>query len=238
MKNILAFVLFISTSLLSHAQLDRSTIKVIGSAQVHATPEITVIHIPISRKDASYEATQTKLIAVFNDLTTDLIEAGIKKESIKSDQLRVAEDYKYEDRTRKLVGYEASIRMEIEMDGTTKNLQAVMGTLSNEKYNFGYDINYRLSESQKENYLKESLEKALADAKNKAKIISDAMDLKLSYIYEVDFDAEIAPRNPFLMRYSGEMEMAKSDVSENLELNPREMEIDKTVHVTWLTEPK
>lgn len=235
-KSFFIALIICALPLMNFAQAQNNLLKVKGKAEVKATPEIMNIHIPIEAKETDYERCSNKLTGVFNQLKEALIKTGIDAERIKSDQLRISEDYKYVNRERVLIGYVGNIKVEIEMDHTSQNLQKVMKTLNDERFNFGYSVQFSLAESQKDSLRQSAIKTAVADAREKANILAESLDIELGAIHEVNFEHGNTGNNP-LMRsdkrmYSANME--SSSGNNEIELNPKEISLTKTVDITWL----
>lgn len=234
LKMLFTPLLLCALTLSSMAQENVNILKVKGIAEVKTTPSLMRINIPLTVKDIDYQTTTTKLTQVFNDLTKALTKTGIAKESIKSGNLRIAEDYNYVDRERVLVGYIGTIHLNIELTNSPENLHKVMKTLNDQRFKFGYNVSFSLSESQKDSLRKEAIEKAVVDAKQKAAILANAMDVKIGEIQEINFEYGDAIPSPLTrnvtMRYAAKLEDASA---EQIELNPDEITLTKSVDIVW-----
>ena len=239
MKTALAlfFGLFfcISTSLLSQGA--NSFIKVKGQASVKAQPQIMAVHIPLEVQDISYENCNNKLRATFNNLKSELIKNGFKEEDIKSDRLNIREVYNYQGSQRVRTGYSGTISMHLKTIHTSDNLSKVMNTLQKDAFNFGYSLSFELSEDQKNILKKKVLEDAVADALQKAEILTSASGMSLGPIYEINYEYDQTPVSPLMNSRAYAMDMEVS--SEQIEMNPDEMSIQKQVGIIWqLVDPK
>ncbi len=226
--------LLVFTVLTMNAQINESVIKVRGEAVMRTVPEILDINIPIQEKAETYEACTNKLTATFNDLNAALVKSGIAKEKIYSNRLSIQEDYEYQDRKRVLIGYIGSIALTMELAHTSENLNRVMQTLNNEKFNFGYQASFSLSEMQKARLREAAIKEAVADAKNKAAILAEALEVKLLEIKEVNFEFSDGGDDILVVQRNYMMSEAKMDSGSNdIELNPEEQEIRKSVGIIW-----
>lgn len=216
-----------------NAQNPESVIKVRGEAIVRAVPEILNIRIPIQSKAKTYEETTNLLTSTFNDLNAALVKAGIDKEKIYSNQLNIAEDYNYQDRERVLVGYVGNITLSLELPHTEKNLNRVMRTLNDERFNFGYEVSFSFSETQKDSLRDAAIKLAVSDAKAKAKTLSEALDVKLVEIKEVNFEFGDRGNDNIVLRQSMLAQSKMSDGGNDIKLNPQEQEISKSVGIIW-----
>jgi uncharacterized protein YggE len=231
MKNLLLISAFIAV--LASANAQTSTMKVKGEATVKAVPALMNVSIPLDAKEATYEATSNELTKTFNDLKEALIKAGIDKEKIKSNSMSINPEYQYLERERKLVGYVGSIRLTLELDHNQSNMNAIVNTLKNEAFSFGYSLSFSLSEEQKETLLEEALTKAVKDGEKKATILAEALGVKVIALDEVSYGYSNDSPDIFQPRMMAEAYDMKSSGGEDITLNPSEMEIRKEVGLIW-----
>jgi len=232
MKKLLFPLLFCAIIFSTKAQT--STLKVKGEATVSAIPALMNVIIPLQAKAASYESTSDQLTKTYNDLSAALVKAGIVEEAIKSNSMSINADYQYMERQRKLVGYMGSIRLSIELERSQENMNAIVNTLKNEAFNFGYTFNFSLSEAQKSELLEEALTKAVEDGKRKAEILSNALEVRILTLQEVNYGYIDGGRDVFEPQYlrNDAMEM-KAASGEAPSLNPTEIEVRKEVGLIW-----
>jgi len=233
-KSIITTIILSIGILSTTAQNSDSVIKVKGQAEMKAVPEILSVTIPIQSKAKTYEECTNQLTATFNDLNAALVKAGIAKEKIKSNQLSITEDYNYQDRERVLVGYIGNITLSMKLDHSEKNLNLVMNTLNNERYNFGYQVGFSLSETQKEKMREEAIKEAVKDARAKAETLAEALDVRLLDVKEVNYEYSDGGNDILMIQKSMRYDVAEaSSGSNNIKLNPEEMEISKSVGIIW-----
>src|SRR5690554_407870 len=202
-----------------HAQNSESVIKVRGEAIVRAVPEILNVNIPLQAKAKTYEECTSILTSTFNDLTAALVKAGIDKDEIYSNHLNISEDYNYQDRERVLVGYIGNIMLYIELPYTEKTLNKVMQTLNNERFNFGYNVSFSFSETQKDSLREEAIKLAVSDANAKAKILADALSVNIVEIKEVNFEFSDGGNDNIIMRRSVYADNMMSSGGNDIKLN-------------------
>lgn len=197
---------------------------------MYAAPETVQVQIPIQAKHASYEHTAAALTKTYNDLSRALVKAGLKKEDIRSSGLNISVNYEYTGRERIKDGYAGSINAEVKMPHTDEMFNAFMKTMSDERFNFGYQLGFELSESQKESLRKKALKAATADAETKAKDLAENLNLRLIGISEVTYGGDSRDYSPLVMRADARMKSEMQEIS----LNPREIEIRQKVTVVWV----
>lgn len=228
---ITALLLF-SISAMS-AQNSESIIKVRGEAVMKAVPEVLNVSIPLQEKARTYEECTNQLTSTFNALHAALVKAGIDEKKIFSNRLNITEDYNYQDRQRILVGYIGNITLSMELEHTEKNLHMLMRTLNDERFNFGYNVSFSLSEKQKETLREEAIKQAVADAKTKAATLAEALEVRLLEIKEVNFEYSDGGNDILVRQKSMRMEASMNDGGNDIKLNPEEQEIRKSVGLIW-----
>jgi uncharacterized protein YggE len=235
---LLQLVLFLGLSLF--AQLQDNLLKIKGNAILYQVPEIMYVNIPIQITDSLYENCSVKLTKVHKQLKDELIANGIKKNTIKTDDLNVGEKTKWTREGRISDGFQGSVSVRIEMEYSPKMLNKIINTLKDNSFNFGYNVNFGLSEEQKLQTLENAIESAISDAERKAEIIAKKLNVKLSEIQEVNFGYStgsfdiLTPENDAVFYDLEEEE--DSEESLVMDINPKKVRIDKTINVIWKIE--
>lgn len=224
---------FLFLTILMSAQDSESVLKVRGEAVLKAIPEVLNVTIPLQEKARIYEACTNQLTATYNELQKALVKAGIDEKKIFSSRLSIAEDYNYQERTRVLIGYIGSITLTMKLEHTEKNLNLIMRTLNDERFNFGYNVSFSLSEEQKEKMREEAIKEAVKDAKKKAATLAEALEVRLLDIKDVNFEYSEGGNDVLVMHKSLMMEANMADGGSDIKLNPEEQEIRKSVGVIW-----
>ncbi len=234
MKMIISFcTLIVLLSGSTFAQQHGSLLKVQGEATLFEVPEEMNVRIPIEIRAAGYEECSNKLINTYNQLKDALVKNGVDKNVITSSRLNISENYVYYERERKLDGYIGQINISIDLPHTDKKLTDIMNTMKDERFKFGYQVSFSLTEEQKQKILAEAIKSAIADATYKAEVIVESLDLKLVTIQEVNFGYSHGG-DPVLMRHDNMAYAKESDAGAELQLTPEKIQITRTVSIVWL----
>lgn len=235
-KSVLLFAIILS-GLTCFSQLNGNVLKIRGNATLYQTPEIMYVNIPIQVIDSLYENCSKKLTQIHNELISRLISKGIKKTALKTDGLNIGEKTKWTREGRISDGFQGSISVKIEMKYSHEDLNAIINTLKSNSFNFGYNVDFGLSEEQKSNTLEKAIEFAIKDAERKAEIISKNMNLKLVEIKEInfgysagDFDL-LTPESDYAFFVADDVEVSEGSVEINI--NPKKIMITKTINIIW-----
>ncbi len=231
MKKFIFTIALLTTSIIVLAQAEPGVIKVKGEAVVKAVPENMEVSIPLEARDTSYEACNGKITQTYNSLQRALEKNGIQKSRIKSNGIRISEDYQYSGGERRFIGYVGNVSLTLEEKYTDEKLNAVLRTLRTKAFNFGYNISFLLSDSQRELMREDAILKATADAQKKAKMLASAMNVGLAQIREISYGYLTQETNPIM--YRSESKMMNAGNMEDVSVNAKEIEVTKQVGIIW-----
>lgn len=226
---IIALALIVSGS---YAQISGNILKVKGEAVMYQVPELMMVSIPIQSKSNSYEECSDQLFKIFNSLKKELIKSGIEEKFINSDRLRIHENFQWIEREKKSDGYIGSINVTIELEHKPEVLKNIINVLKDDQFKFGYALSFKLSRKQVNELQEKAIRAAIEDATNKAKIIAESLNIELLEIKEVNYGYISGGRDLLVVENDVEIKMAGSAKSD-IDLNPQEMQIRKTIGVIW-----
>jgi uncharacterized protein YggE len=211
-------------------------LKVHGEAILYVTPEILVVSIPIRTIDSIYENCSQSLVNKYNQLKEALIKNGIEDKLIKSDRLDINENYLWTEKERKFDGYVGSINVEIEIDYSPDKLNSIIETLKDDSFKFGYNLSFKLSESQKSVQLQNVIDLAIKDAQNKGEIIAKSLKIQLAEIQEINFGYTNSINDLLTFENKSVSFLADNDSGIELNLNPKMISIQKRIEIIWKIE--
>ncbi len=228
-KLILALICF---PILTFAQT--AELKIKGEATVKAVPEMMVVNIPLEVKNPTYEGTSNELIQTYNNLKAAFDKNGIDKDMVESNSLNIRENVVYSGRERKQDGYIGTMQIHLEVNHESDVLNQIISTLNDERFQFGYSLGFALSEEQKSALLEEAIKRAVEDGKTKAAILTEALEVEIIGLAEINYEHSMDQPGIFQPKFAvRNMEAADAE----LEMNPSEMEISKSVHLIWKVSP-
>lgn len=227
--------LFISFNIIS--QVQENLLKVKGESVVYSIPEDIVFKMSITVKDSMYDVCSKKLVDRYNKLHETLIKCGIQKDIISTSGVDVSTSYERdEDGKRNFVGYSGSIDITLEMKYDQSILNRLISALRNKEINQTFNFDFKLSKEQKAGLLDQAIQNAIADAKNKAMIISKNLGLNLVEISEINYGYISSNYDELLSEGEELQSQEEYNGSDNLQLNPRKMSINKTISIIWKIE--
>jgi uncharacterized protein YggE len=223
---------FILLSTICKSQESDDKLQVVGKAIIEAIPENIQIDIPFKVIDSTINSCTDNLIYKLTFIQNQIKELGVKDNYIKTLDFSFGENYVYKDRERKQQGYIGTVRLQI-IDKYTPNLvnEIIKIFKSNE---MNYSISFKLSKEQKEKLSEIVIERAIQDAKNKAKTISTKANVSLDKITRINYDYSSYTREIIFADEEEEVEdMGLFSKIENLKLSPKEISIEKSILIEW-----
>ncbi len=212
------------------SQIQNNLINIQGNAIISEIPELMVVYISVESQDSIYSKCSDKLINNYNILQKAFTENGIST-TLKSNGLEIDENYSGSYRDRKRDGYKGKIKVTLKLPYNSEALNNVMNTLKANKFPLNYDLAFTLSEDQKKRLLNEAIELAIKDASTKARIIAKSLNVELSEIQDVNF-GYTNYKYDILVAETLELDDLE-EVGGKLPLNPKEIQIRKTIGIVW-----
>ena len=211
-------------------------IKVNGSAERLYDPDIFVLLLEIrERGETAAEATGCMRESV-EVLLAELEKIGITAEYIRMEEDAVDERSRSYSGSEEIYWYVSRRRLTIRTKPDMEIVNAVRRIISDEESDITMDIEYMVSDI--EEIKKQLLKEAVADAKAKAQLIAEAMDLKLVGIesadtgetyYCVDEELETAAMDGMLAEAKGFSARERSD-----DIKAKQIRISSQINIVWL----
>jgi hypothetical protein len=246
MKTKLILLLIILFPFLAIGQLQQqseNSLRVEGIFITKEKPEMIDFSIFIKNKSLDYRKCSDSLLLIIKDISDVLIKNGLNKEKIKISEITVNENYVYESNSRIKKGFIGSAIIEIQDIFCTNFTELIFKSINSFKYEIGYGVKFSLSKNQKEKLRKLSLEKALEDANQKAEVIAKIKNIDLVRINRITLDETSGfgyRGDQYDLVMDEEMiPMTREDYFyRDLNLNPKEISIVKSVLIEWIIKDK
>lgn len=224
------FILLIILGTSAVAQVDQSTLTVVGKATIKAIPEEVVFRVPLQIIDSTYLECSNRMTRTLDDLQKDLYKKGVAEESIRTSNYSITENMAYEEGKRVQRGYKGSVNVIISDNYSHEFIQKVLESLGNLK--LMYSINFSMSEEQKEELTKTAIVDAVEDAKQKALILSKASEVQLGTILKISYGIDSYRPGPFISERALSSQVAETGSNE-LNLSPPLTSLFKSVVIEW-----
>lgn len=210
---------------------NRNRIVVTGTAEKSFPPDIIRVYLTIEIKDPDYSFTMEKAAAAFSDLINSLKEADFTKEDIKTRNLSVETEYRYDqkEQTNIFVGYTCRHELVLEFLKDTERLSLVLLKAAESESKPRFDIEYARKDTR--SIKNELIKSAVTDSKHKAEILAQACGKFVGDVFEINYswsDVNVY-RRP--VSYGRETDIKFSSFS--MDIEPEELSFSETVTVVW-----
>ena len=184
MKKLLAIVcFFMGIQMISMAQ-DTSKISVDGKSEIKVLPDEALIRVSLTMKAMKTAAATEGLNQKAAEVTKALKKSEIKKYELKADNYFVNVNRVYTKGTSKDSGYVASQTLRVLVKDTAEDLVKIIEALHN-NVDMGFQLEFQLSDNKRKEYETELLQLAIKDAKNKAELIANSLELGAIAVHQV-----------------------------------------------------
>lgn len=178
MKKTFALILALLVMVMASAAAE-TRITVSGSGTTLVNADYAMVTLGVVHMEADVLKAQEKVNSAINSIRAALIENGIEKENINTDQVRINARYDYSGSVEKIVGYSASSYLVIRTDDM-ENVGSVIDVAFTAGANTLDGIEFFAENT--EGAREESLTFAVTDARKKAEIIAKASGLVITGI--------------------------------------------------------
>ena len=217
---------------------DLRTIRVTGKGQIKLKPDMTRIYMNLNGLYKDYAETMKRSSEDTEKLKELLEGYGFSRQDLKTLSFDVNSEYEgyQEDGVYKqrFAGYRYMHELKVEFDSDNELLGRILYGLANCNLNPELRLGYTVRD--KESAKNELLGKAVADAKEKAQVLTAAAGVQLKDIRKIDYswgevDFEVRPmRNMVAMK----MPMGTDEAcGYSMDIEPDDIQVSDTVTVVW-----
>ena len=179
MKKILACLIAALMITCMLTALAETKIIVSGSGLTLVNADYAMVTLGVVSVQKDVIKAQNEVNTAINNVRAALIESGIEKENINTDQIRIRANYDYSDSIEKIVGYNASSSLTIRT-GDMENVGAIIDIAFEAGANTLSGIEFFKEDTT--DARAEALTTAVQDARSKAEIIAKAAGLTITGI--------------------------------------------------------
>lgn len=207
-------------------QSDR-TMSFAGSGEVEVKPDTATININIEEKGKTQTESENKMVQKANTIINKLKEFGIEDKDIKTENIYSNKEYDYSKQPYTLIGFSSSETLKIKILNT-ENIEKIKSAISEHGVNI-YGLDWSIENIEK--YKQEAREKAIVDAKEKAKNLSKDLGIKIGKI--VDFNESYIDGGNDMYPMMYKMEMAAGSSGPNNSIQEGVNKVKVNVNVTF-----
>ena len=214
-------------------------IKVTGKGKLSVKPDLVRLMIDLKDVRKNYEETLEQSAAQVGILKDCIVKLGFDKSDLKTIRFNVDTKYEgYQDENHnwknKFVGYEFMHSMKLEFDVDNRRLGQLLYALSHLDIHPELHMEYTIRDVEAAK--KELLAKAVADSKEKAKVLSEAAGVALGDIVTIDYSwDEIAFKTVPMDRCVTLAQSAggASNGCYDIDIEADDIKVSDTVTVVW-----
>lgn len=168
--------------------------SVTGTGRASIAPNEAVVRAGVQARGATAEAAQDQMNSVINKVSQAVQNLGIPKADIQTENYNINPEYDYANGTQRITGYSGNTNLNITVSDI-KKVDSVIDTATTNGANVISGADFRNSDDTKA--MDEARDKAVADAKSKAKMAAKAAGFKLgkliSYQENTGGDGKVIP---------------------------------------------
>ena len=204
-------------------------IRVEGKGIVRKNPDVIRLSFHLKTEDEKYEKALSEYNAHNEKLHSAVTASGMSKEDMKTTTLRIGTHYEQEHDGKfyknVFKGYQFTSKLHLEMPMDLHKLSTLLEEITDRGTTPEFDITFGIREE--EAAMEEALREAVLDARRKAKILAEAMEVNLGHVKVITALSEDYIMNP------SKVEMPMAMKSMEMDVTPRDVEMERRVEVIY-----
>ena len=233
MKKLFTLFMVLVFMLTAGAVMAETKITVGGTGDVRVSADTAVISLGVNARDKDVLKAQQKVNETIAAIRTALIGKGAKEENINTEMINIYALYDYQNDQEQLSAYNASSTLAIkvtDMESVGALIDAAFAAGANTLNGISF------SASDTEEAKTEAMQKAVADAKQKAEILADASGLKITGIEVISEDGVYSYENNIGNIYDRKMDIAEAAADSETVVQAAKLIISASVSITFSAE--
>ena len=175
----------------------RDTITIGGEGKVTAIPDIAAIEIGVSTEKTDVASAQKENTTKMNAVTKKVKDLGVDEKDIQTTQYNIYPQYDYTNNRQQLRGYQIAQNVRIKIRDLSK-IGAILEAATSAGANQVSGVSFTIDDPEK--LRQEAREKALDNAREKAKALAGRADVKLGKIVSFSESDSGTPPVPYYAR--------------------------------------
>jgi uncharacterized protein YggE len=217
--------------------MSERTLTVRGSGNVKAAPDLVIITMKQTTITPDYTETTERAALDVEAIRKAIVSAGHKRDALKTTDFNISAEYESirdeaGDWKQQFKGYACTHRLKLEFGLDMKRLGETMNAVAKSGISPEFEIAFSIKD--KAAIQAELLEKAVANAAEKAAILAKASGVSLGAISHIDYSWQE------LRLYSNtrfaESRSSKLSIASDMQFEPEDVEANDTVTVVWAIE--
>ncbi|HCA29881.1 MAG TPA: SIMPL domain-containing protein [Ruminococcaceae bacterium] len=214
--------------------MNERTLTVKGIGNLKTAPDLVIITMNLTTTTPDYERTTECATLDIESIRKAIISVGYDKQALKTTDFKIKAEYEsVKDAAgnwkRKFEGYSCIHHLKLEFDLDMKRLGETILAIAQCGANPEFDINFSIKD--KAAVQAELLEKAVANATEKAAILAKASGVSLGAVKHIDYswgELRLYSNTRFV-----ESAIMEAPAAFGMEIEPEDVEVNDTVTVIW-----
>ncbi len=189
---LLPLMLLTATAHADDAAANRRNVNVTGQGEISVAPDRARLTLGVEASNAELKAAETEVNRVVRAYLVEAKSLGLKDEQISTAGVTINPEYVWDDKAKrqKFNGYKANRQIDLRVDDLT-----VIGDLILRATKVGINqVNSPVLESSKAKELtRQALVKATEDARSKAQLLADTLNVKLGTVRSISANDSAPP---------------------------------------------
>lgn len=233
MKKYILIPVFILLLTISANAQEKPRITVEGISEMKIMPDEALITISLSEKALNTAAVTNALNKKSKAVADALKKSGVSDYLFTADNYYVNINRIYTKGSAKDSGYVATQNLRVVVKNSEKDLIKIVETVQ-KAADMGFQLSFRVSGEKQKSFQEELLRAALEDARKKANIIANSLDLGELTPFHIDYSSS-QPFQPVMYRAEAMM-MKSADARTEPTFNPEEQTVSDRVKVIFTFE--
>lgn len=205
------------------------TIRVEGKGTIRRKPDVIRLSFNLKTENEQYEKALTEYNSHNEKLLSAVAAAGMGREDLKTTNLSIATHYEQEHDGKfyrnVFKGYQFTSKLFLEMPMDLQTLSKLLEEITEKGTTPEFSITFGIR--SEESAMEEALKEAVLDARRKAKILAEAMEVVLGQVKVITAAGEDHIMSP------SRVDMPMAMKSMEMDVTPREVELERTVDVIF-----
>ncbi|WP_312650911.1 SIMPL domain-containing protein [Proteiniclasticum sp.] len=206
-----------------------NTIRVEGKGIIRRRPDVIQLSFNLKFEDEKYQEALELYNEGYENFIGAVTEAGLPREEMKTANLHVGTHYEQEHDGRNyrsvFKGYLITSNLYLEMPMDLSLLSRVVEKIAGRGTTPEFTITFGIKDEDRD--LDEALREAALDAKKKASVLAETMGFSLGHVKSVVAVSEDS------IIYHSRVEMPREMKAMEMDISPREVEIERKVEVVF-----
>lgn len=221
------------------AQTTPTTLAISGKSSISITPDITVIRVNLNSLHMDYNTAIVSLDNKAKDFKNVLADQSVGQKQISSENFSIDKRYDYRNNAKVFLGYEAKLWMEIEFENNNAFANKIITALGRSETEAEISVSFKLSNALKDSLNDQLIELAIADAQQKAEVITRATDQQLEQILKINYGVQDKVSPFATLNYSNaEIRSRNKSNNTNFTITPQDINLTTDIVIFWITSAK